>query len=200
MGPGSVGATASKTARRAGLITMLAGAGFALGGGLSTLGEWTWVLFLAGIVLLLYAVPQLHKLQAPADGAVGQWGTRLFVLGAGILVALGAVFLVWDAFGDPGEPAWTEALWPVGFVSFLLGFVLFVAGSLKARVLESLGLWLIVVGLIGGVALDMATGAFFADEGEVTEWGFIIGIPLAGLGLLLVGYRLWSQKALSEAS
>lgn len=179
---------------------MLAGAGFMLGGGLSTLGEWTWVLFVAGIALLLYAVPQLHKVQAPADGAVGHWGARLFMLGAGILVALAAVFVVWDAVGDAGEPAWSEAVWPIGFVSFLLGFILFVAGSLKARVLEPVGLWLIVVGLVGGVALDMVTGAFFADEGEVTEWGFILGIPLAGLGLLLLGYRLWSGQTLSETS
>ncbi len=36
----------------------------------------------------------------------------------------------------------------------------------------------------------MMTGAFFADDGSVTEWGFYIGVPLFGLGLAWIGYAL----------
>ncbi|CAN5814146.1 hypothetical protein BH23ACT12_BH23ACT12_02730 [soil metagenome] len=194
MGPANGDTTAGAPARRVGLITMLAGALFVLGGGLGVATDWSWLFVVAAIALLLYAVPKLHRIQTPADGAVGLWGTRLFIFGAVLMVALGVVFFAWEAVGDPGEPAWAEFVWPIGFFAFLLGLVLFIGGSLKARVLDSLGLWLVVAGLVGGVALDMATGAFFEENGESTEWGFLLGVPLAGLGLLWLGYRLRSQQ------
>ena len=181
--------------RRTGLVTLLAGLGFVLGGGLDAVWEWGWVFLLAGFALLLYAVPQLHRRQAPSDGAVGLWGSRLFVFGATIVLILGVIFIIWEAVGDPGEPAWADIAWPIGFFSLLVGFVLFVAGSLKARVLDPIGLWLVIVGLVGGVLVDMATGAFFEENGQTTEWGFYIGIPLAGLGLLWIGYKLWSGRS-----
>jgi len=190
LGDGVVGSNA----RTVGLITMLAGAFFVLGGGLGAAIEWSWLFIILAMALLLYAVPKLHRLQAPADGPVGVWGTRLFLLGAGLMVTLGVVFLVWEAVGDPGEPAWGEVVWPIGFFSFLLGFVLFIIGSLKARVLDHVGLWLVPIGLVGAVVLDMVTGAFFEESPETTEWGFLLGIPLAGIGLLWIGYRLWSKQ------
>jgi len=196
VGPQDDGVVVRTNARTVGLITMLAGAFFVLGGGLGAAVEWSWLFIILSIALLLYAVPKLHRLQAPADGSVGVWGTRLFLFGAGLMVALGVVFLIWEAVGDPGEPAWSEVVWPIGFFSFLLGFVLFIVGSLKAGVLDKVGLGLVVVGLVGSVALDMVTGAFFEDGSETTttEWGFLLGIPLAGIGLLWIGYRLWSQQ------
>lgn len=72
------------------------------------------------------------------------------------------------------------------------GLYLFIVGSLKVGVLDPLGLWLVVAGLVGSVALDMVTGAFFEDNGDTAEWGFLLGVRLAGLGLLWLGYRLRS--------
>jgi hypothetical protein len=186
---------AGSKVERTGLVTLLAGLGFVLGGGLDAVWEWGWLFLLSGFALLLYAVPQLHRHQAPSDGPLGLWGSRLFVFGATIVVVLGLMFAIWEAVGDPGEPAWTTIVWPIGFFALLVGFVLFVIGSFKARVLDPIGLWLVVGGFIGGVLLDMATGAFFEDTGETPEWGLYIGVPVAGLGLLWIGYKLWSQRA-----
>lgn len=193
MGPVTNGTVVGTEASRLSLITMLAGACFVLGGGLGVATDWSWLFIVAAIALLLYALPKLHRIQAPADGAVGLWGTRLFIFGAAIMVTLGVIFSVWEALGDPAEPAWVGFVWPIGFFAFLLGFVLFIVGSLKAGVLDPLGLWLVVAGLVGSVALDMATGAFFEENGDTTEWGFLLGVPLAGLGLLWLGYRLRSH-------
>lgn len=192
-------AAPSSKAGRTGLITLLAGLGFVLGGGLDAIWEWSWLFLLGGFALLLYAVPQLHRHQAPADGGVGLWGSRLFVFGAAIVVLIGVIFAIWEAVGDSGEPAWVNVVWPIGFFSLLAGFILFVIGSLKARILDSLGLWLVMVGLVGGVVLDMATGAFFEDNGETTEWGLFIGVPLAGLGLMWLGYKLRSERAAARS-
>lgn len=180
---------------RTALATLVAGVCFLLAGAVDPVTEWSWLFLLAGFALLMYAVPQLHRHQAPSDGAVGLWGSRLFVFGAAILVLVGVIFAIWEAVGDPGEPAWSNIVWPIGFFSLLVGFVMFIVGSLKARVLDPIGLWLIVVGLIGGVVLDMATGAFFEDNGATPEWGYLLGIPIAGLGLGWIGYKLWSQRA-----
>jgi hypothetical protein len=180
----------------AGLVTLLAGLAFILGPPLSAAIEWAWLLVLVGIALLLYAVPKLHRHQAPADGALGLWGTRLFMAGSGIVVALAIVFLIWEAVGEPTEGGFIDIVWMVGFFGFLIGFVLFVIGSFKARVLDPVGLWLVVIGLVGAVALDMATGAFFQDEtGTTTEWGFYLGVPLAGIGLAWIGAKLRSLRS-----
>lgn len=183
----------AKKAYRAGLASLFAGLFLIAGGALSAAFEAAWVLALTGFFLLLYAIPALHQHQEPADGALGVWGSRLFVFGASIVVVLAVIFLIWEVLGDPGEPAWTNIVWPIAFFSMLAGIVLFMIGSFKAGVLEPLGLWLIVTGLLGGIAVDMATGAFFEENGETTEWGFYVGIPLMGLGLAWIGYRLWSR-------
>jgi hypothetical protein len=191
----NTGKTNVSQLQRTGLVTLLAGLGFVLGGSLDVLFEWSWLFLLAGFALLLYALPRLHRHQAPADGAVGLWGSRLFVFGASVVVIVGVIFIIWDAVGEAGEPAWANIVWPIGFFSLLVGFVLFVAGSLKAKVLDPIGLWLVIIGLIGGVVVDMATGAFFEEETTTTEWGLILGIPLAGIGLLWIGYKVWSERS-----
>lgn len=194
MGMESGNALAGADTRGVGLVSMLGGAGFVLGGALGAVAEWSWLFVLVGFASLLYAMPGLHRLQAPADGPMGNWGSRLYVFGASIILALGVIFLVWDAVGDPGEPAWVELVWPIGFFSALIGFILFMIGSLKARVLDQIGLRLVALGLVGGVVLDMATGAFFEDNGDTTDWGLYLGIPLAGLGLLWLGYQLRARR------
>ena len=59
---------------------------------------------------------------------------------------------------------------------------------------------LMLVGLVAGIAIDMATGAFFEDEPTTTEWGFYIGLPLFGLGLAWAGYEVWKGSRQTVAS
>ncbi len=84
-------------------------------------------------------------------------------------------------------------MWLIGFIGFVLGVVLFGVGSVMARTFPPGAPLLMMFGLLGSLVIDMATGAFFAEDSTTTEWGFLIGIPLFGLGLAWMGYVLRSQ-------
>jgi hypothetical protein len=192
--PSSASTAAARTssAPALGPLTMAAGALFALGALVSTVTDWAWLALLAGFALLVYVVPGLHRVQAPADGRAGRLGAPLVAAGAAVVLLLGVVFLVWDALGDPGEPAWTDVVWLVGFVAFLVGIVLFGIGSAVAGVFPRGAAYLLLGGLVAAVVIDIATGAFFEDDGSTTEWGFFIGVPVFGAGLAWMGYALRS--------
>ena len=181
--------------RKAVTVALVAGVAFAVSSLGSAVLDEVWVLMLVGFALLVYAVPALHRHQAPADGPLGRWGSRLVVLGAALVLTLAIVFLIWEAIGTPPEDAAAiNALWVVGFFSFVIGVVLFSAGTLRAGVFPRGAAALMLGGLLGALAIDMATGAFFEDDGGgTTEWGFYIGVPLFGLGLAWIGYFLRSH-------
>lgn len=177
---------------KVGLVTLIAGFCFVVGAIGSEIVDPLWLVLVLGFALLIYAVPALHRYQAPADGAAGKWGARLVPFGGAVLIALALIYLVWEAVGNPPEegPAWTNVAWPIGFFSFLIGIVAFAIGTIRAKVFPTAAATLILVGLVAGVAIDMATGTFFEDDGESTAWGFMIGIPLAGLGIAWLGNSL----------
>lgn len=183
-----------------GTLTMVAGGLFALGALLSAAVEWAWIGVLIGFALLAYVLPHLHRSQAPADGWTGRIGALLGAAGAALLVTLGVIFLVWEAVGTPGEPTWAGVLWMVGFFAFLVGVVLFAIGSAVARRFPPGAPVLVLVGLVSAIGIDMATGAFFSDDGSITEWGFYIGVPLFGLGLAWMGYATRTGSALAHRS
>lgn len=185
--------------KRIGMLTMVAGGLFFLGALLSEVADWLWVLILVGFVLLIYVLPKLHAFQAPADGAAGEWGPRLVAFGAGIVVLLGVISLVWDAVGTlPEDSGVINVLWPIGFFAFLIGIVAFTIGTFMAKVFPQAAPALMLIGLVGAIAIDMATGAFFEDEPTTTPWGFIIGVPLFGLGVAWMGYSLWQEETTSS--
>jgi peptidoglycan/LPS O-acetylase OafA/YrhL len=183
---------AASTSKNLGLATLGAGLLIILGSIGSELADPLFILLIAAFALILYSIPRLHRLQAHADGAAGHWGARLVVFGGAVLILLGLTFLAWEAVGDAPDdpPAWANALFPIGFFSFLIGVIAFAIGSIRAKVFPTIGPALMIIGLVAGVAIDMATGAFFEDDGETTAWGFLIGIPTFGLGLAWIGYWL----------
>lgn len=189
-------AAAGEDTRRSGLATMIAGICLVVAPPASEGLEWMWMLLLVGFAGLVYGIPGLHRYQAPADGAVGDWGAKLVRYGGGLLVALGLLFLIWEAVGTPPDDAGPIGmLWMIGFLSFLIGMVLFSIGTIKAKVLPQAAAFLVPIGLLLGVGIDMATGAFFeGEDGGTTEWGFFIGVPLAGLGLAWMGYEVWKER------
>lgn len=176
-----------------GLATIIAGLCIIVGSvGSELVTDWLWIVMLVGFILLLYSVPRIHRVQSHADGGAGEWGARLVVFGGGIFILLGLIYLVWEVVGTPPEdgPGWANVLWPIGFFSFLIGIVAFAIGTIKARKVAPIGPWLMLIGLVLGVAIDMATGAFFEDDPETTAYGFLIGIPVFGLGLIWIGKEL----------
>jgi hypothetical protein len=181
---------------------LIAGVLIVIGALGSQVADPLWLGLLAGLALLVWTIPQIHRYQAPADGPAGVWGSRLVVVGGGIVVLLGIVFLIWEAVGTPPEeaPGPINALWPIGFFSFLIGIVLCAIGSIRAKVLPAAAFVLMLVGLVLGVAIDMATGAFFEEDGETTAWGLMIGMTMFGVGVAWLGYTLWGGRATATTS
>lgn len=188
--------TSTVDTSKVGLATLVAGISFMIASAGSAAFDFLWVVMILGFALLVYAVPQLHRYQAPADGAIGLWGSRLVAAGGLIILALGVVALVWEAVGTlpEDEPAIVGALWMIGFFGFAIGVLLFTIASVKAKVFPQAAPILMLVGLAGAILIDMATGAFFEEDGSTTEWGFYLGVPLFGLGLAWIGYSVWKSR------
>lgn len=198
-------ARATGDTSKVGMATLIAGLLIIAGGIGSEFADPLWLLLVAGFALLIYAIPRIHRYQAPADGAAGEWGARLVVFGGSLFVLLGVIYAIWELVGTPPEDddaGVINFLWPIGFFSFLVGIISFSIASIRAKVLPSAGPILMLVGLIGGVGLDIATGAFFEDDESTMAWGALLGIPLFGLGLALIGYWLRSggQEATGEVT
>lgn len=179
--------------RSSGLAVLIAGIATVIGAAGSAVVDWLWIAMLVGFLGMVYGMPGVHRYQAPADGVPGKWGAQLVRYGGAVLVLLGLISLVWEAVGDPpNEGSAPVALtWMIGFAVFIIGAVLFTIGVIKAKVLPLASGVLMLVGLVGGILVDMATGAFFEEEPVTTQWGFFIGVPLFGLGLAWAGYTVW---------
>ncbi len=167
----------------------------------SSVIDWLWPVILLGFLGMVYGTPGVHEYQAPSDGALGRWGSLLIRYGGGLMVLLGAVFLVWEAVGDPPEagPPLVDAAWMIGFAAFAIGVVLFALGIIRGKVLPAASGVLMLVGIVAAIAIDMATGAFFEDTPTTTEWGFYIGVPLFALGLMWAGYTVWKDRGSSRS-
>jgi hypothetical protein len=185
--------TSSAPNKRAGLAVLVAGIAIIVGSVGSAAVDWLWVAILIGFLGMVYGMPGIHDYQAPADGALGKWGALLVRYGGALIVLLGLVYLVWEIVGDPPEegPGLLDTVWLVGFFAFAIGVILFSIGTIKARVLPPASGVLMLVGLVGAIAIDMATGAFFDDGSTTTQWGFYIGVPVFALGLAWAGYTVW---------
>jgi hypothetical protein len=130
--------------------------------------QWLDILFIVAVLLTLAGLLGLHALQKENYGRIGRAGFYLVVISSLVqivgLVALLAGSQVLD---------W---LILIGNLGVLVGFVLYGAATMQARVLPR---WC-GVGLIVGLPVTIALG----DAGAI----------LFGLLWLALGYILWSRR------
>ncbi len=130
--------------------------------------QWLAILFIVAVLLTLAGLVGLHTLQKENYGRIGRAGFYLVVISSLVqivgLVALLAGSQVLD---------W---LILIGNLGVLVGFVLYGAATLQARVLPR---WC-GVGIIVGLPVTIALGD--------------LGNMLFGLLWLAIGYVLWSQR------
>ncbi len=153
------------------------------------------ILVLLPLVVALYA---LHARQAGRSGLLGRIGFVVALIGTGGLAVLFAAVGVAEALSgfDPDEgPAALGLLLFLLFLTFMVGMVLFGIATIRAGVLPRIAAVLFAFGLPAGFLIDVLTGAFF-DE-EATPWGFYIGPPAFAVGLIWLGYALWSGRGAS---
>ena len=157
--------------RWGGLAAMVGGAAWALDSLLVLAvpeAGWTNVVFVVAVLLVLVGLLGLHALQGDAYGRVGRGGLWTVVV-ASLAQVLGLVVFL------AGSEALLWLVFPIGTLAVLVGFVLYGAATLQARVLPR---WC-GVGLIVAPALTVVLG----DYGGI----------LFGLFWLALGYMLWSR-------
>lgn len=159
--------------------------------------EVLWLLVAAGFIILVASLPGLRGAHGGRDGLIGTiaWWPAM-VAGAIVAVLLIVGIFIDLVLGrDPEDvigPLF--AVLAVGFFTFVAAVTLYGVAMAIAAVVPRIAAILVAVGLPVALAIDMATGAFFEENGETTEWGFYVGIPLFALGIVWIGYALWSGR------
>jgi len=156
--------------------------------------------YLVGLVflLLVVALPGLQAQQAGRSGLLGRIGFSMALIGAALLAVLFAVVGVAETFFgfDPDESGSPLLFLAVGFFTFLVGIILFGIATARAGVLRRGAALLFTLGLPLALAIDILTGAFFGEE-EEAAWGMYIGFTIFSVGLIWLGYALWSERGAS---
>ena len=129
-------------------------------------------LYIVAIVLSFLGVVGLHSLQKDNYGRIGRAGFYTILI-SDVVTIVGAVVLLL------GSDAFIWLVFPVGPLGIMVGFVLYGAASLQARVLPR---WC-GVALIIFVPVSVALGPY--------------GNIWVGLVQLALGYVLWSRSGIS---
>ena len=161
--------------------------------------EGFFYLFALVFLLLAVALPGLHARQAGRSGLLGRIGFVAALIGAVAFVVLLAVVGVAETFFgfDPDASDVVGLVLFVAFIAFMVGIVLFGIATARAGVFPPAAGLLLALGLLGGLVIDLLTGAFF-DE-DATSWGYFIALTAFAVGLIWLGYTLRSERGESAA-
>ncbi len=108
------------------------------------------------------------------------------------------MFVAENFFGfDPDASDVVGLVLFVAFIAFMVGIVLFGIATARAGVFPRGAALLLTLGLLGGLVIDLLTGAFF-DE-DATQWGYFVGLTVFAVGLIWLGYTLRSERGESAA-
>ena len=169
--------SSSELIRWGGLAAMLAGAAFIVlvlipeGPPGSSLYALNGLVFIVAVLLILVGLTGFHALQKGNYGRIGHAGFYTVIV-SGIARIIAQVGLI------SGNPA-LGFLDFLGLLGVLVGFVLYGAATLQARVLPR---WC-GVGFIVGWPVTVALGD--------------LGTVLFGLLWLAIGYVLWSRRGIA---
>lgn len=150
-------------------------------------GEFFLLLGVA-LLLLVFALPGLHRLQRGADGRLGRWGVRLTICGLVVVAALVLVgeLLLGSAESDVAE-AVLSVLAALSMLAAVAGLVMFAIGITRSSVYPSAGMWL----FLGGMVVALVSESFEQSlQGPVPTLADILppaGFIVAGLGLVALG-------------
>lgn len=164
--------SSSDVIRWGGVAAMLGGVVFVVNGLLGLINkhaQYLDVIFVVALLLVIVGLVGFHTLQKGNYGRIGRAGFYTVVI-ATLAQILGLVVLMLGS-------AVLEWLIPIGSLAVLVGFVLYGAATLQAKVLPR---WC-GIGFIIGLPVTIALG-------EV--WGFVV----FGLLWLALGYVLWSKR------
>jgi hypothetical protein len=173
--------SSSDLIRWGGLAAMLAGMVWIVAGLLGRVvanpetNSWVNILFIVAVLLVLVGLVGFHTLQKGNYGRIGRAGFYTVVVATFAQVLALVVFLA-------GSDALFWLQFPVGGLAVLVGFVLYGAATLQAKVLPR---WCGIAFIIA-VPVSVALGGAFGSPGIDYVW--------LGLVWLALGYVLWSWR------
>jgi hypothetical protein len=199
--------SAANLIRRSGLISILAGALYALGAILHPVGEdlaaYTspnWVIahqvYWAAAILMLFGLVGLYARQVEKTGWLGLVGFVLAFIGTAFV---GGIFFMVSTvtpiiakempalFDQAATPSPATVL--VVVLGFSLGYILFGIAAMRAKVLPRWSGFLLII----GVSFFMISEAPLFDR-MFSHVIVTIGDVLFGCGVAWMGYALWSEK------
>jgi hypothetical protein len=184
--------TTRRTARRASVLTLLAGALFLMVPPVVELVTYdAFLLVGVALLLLVCALPGLHRLQAGRDGRLGTWGLRLTMVGLLTMVVLVLAGDLLDAALSGAAQSVAESVWVVvagvAALSALGGVIAFSVGLTRGRVLAPTGIWL----FLGGMTLGLVSESYEQGLDGTVPWLADVlpplGFMVAGAGLVALG-------------
>ncbi|GAB3242789.1 hypothetical protein [Nocardioides dilutus] len=182
----------ARAGHRTSVLTLLAGALFLVVPPVVELVTYdAFLLMGVALLMLVVALPGLHRLQAGRDGRLGLWGLRLTVAGLVAMVVLVLSGDVLDAALSGTAQSVAEGLWTVvaglAALSALGGVVAFAVGLTRGRVLAPAGIWL----FLGGMVVGLVSESFEQSLDGTVPWLADVlppaGFMAAGVGLVVLG-------------
>lgn len=182
----------ARSGRRTSVLTLLAGVLFLVVPPVVELVTYdAFVVMGVALLLLVAALPGLHRLQAGRDGRLGHWGVRLTVAGLVAMVVLVLSGDVLDAALSGPAQSVAEGLWAVvaglAALSALGGVLAFSFGLTRGRVLAPAGIWL----FLGGMVVGLVSESFEQSLDGTVPWLADVlppvGFMAAGAGLVALG-------------
>ena len=138
---------------------------------------FVWLGWMAGLL-------SLHALQSASAGRRETWGFRLAFVGT-VLVIVGSIGVYWlGSIWWAASSYFFFAFMVPALLLFNVGFLLFGAGTLRAKVAPRLGAWLLTVGGFPGIIL--LTLLF----GQIAP-----SLMLINLAWVVLGYALFSKAS-----
>ena len=143
------------------------------------------------LIMLLVALPGLHRLQGGGDGRAGKWGLRLTLVGLAVMVVLILSGDALDAMLDGTAQSIAEAAYLAlgagAALSALVGIVLFSVGMTRARVLDSRGIWIFLTGMVLGLVSESFEQSLRGPVPWLADLLPVVGFVVAGIGLVVLG-------------
>jgi hypothetical protein len=143
------------------------------------------------LIMLLVALPGLHRLQGGRDGRAGKWGVRLTLAGLAVMAVLIVSGDALDAMLDGTAQSIAEAVYmsllAAAAVSALAGIVMFSIGMTRARVLDPRGIWLFLGGMVLGLVSESLEQSLRGPVPWLADLLPVVGFVGAGFGLIVLG-------------
>jgi hypothetical protein len=151
---------------------------------------WYWVEFGGAVALLMGLVGlYLYLRRSPRFGWLGTVAFYLLI----VLVAYEAI-LPLMGFASESGARWLDSTFGAPqALGKIFATLLFGIAILRAGTLPRAGAWIMIIAVL--VFLGTIVSFIVGANGSITNWSLPVASMLYGLGLVILGYGLWTHRS-----